>query len=49
MTANVDNPQVSIVLPVFNEIEHLDEELERIRDAMEASRYSFEIIVVDDA
>lgn len=49
MTANVDNPQVSIVLPVFNEIEHLDEELERIRDAMEASQYSFEIIVVDDA
>ncbi len=49
MTANVDNPQVSVVLPVFNEIEHLDEELERIRDAMEASQYSFEIIVVDDA
>ncbi len=43
------SPHVSIVLPVFNEIEHLDEELERIRDAMEASKYSFEIIVVDDA
>ncbi|RLE12144.1 MAG: glycosyltransferase family 2 protein [Actinobacteria bacterium] len=49
MTTSFDNPQVSIVLPVFNEIEHLDEELERIRDAMEASQYSFEIIVVDDA
>lgn len=49
MTMNADRPQVSIVLPVFNEIEHLDEELDRIRDAMEASKYSFEIIVVDDA
>lgn len=49
MTTSFDNPQVSIVLPVFNEIEHLDEELERIRDAMKASKYSFEIIVVDDA
>ncbi len=49
MTASADNPQVSIVLPVFNEIDHLDKELERIRDTMEASRYTFEIIVVDDA
>lgn len=49
MTGNADHPYVSIVLPVFNEIDHLDDELERIREAMEASRYSFEIIVVDDA
>lgn len=49
MTAGGHDPQVSIVLPVFNEIDHLDEELERIRKAMEASTYSFEIIVVDDA
>jgi polyisoprenyl-phosphate glycosyltransferase len=39
---------VSIVLPVFNEEEHVHEELTRIRDAMEASPYSYEIIVVDD-
>jgi glycosyltransferase involved in cell wall biosynthesis len=49
MTASADNPQVSIVLPVFNEIDHLDKELERIRNTMEASKYTFEIIVVDDA
>ena len=49
MTPSAGSPQVSVVLPVFNEIEHLDEELERIRKAMEASRHSFEIIVVDDA
>jgi glycosyltransferase involved in cell wall biosynthesis len=39
---------VSIVLPVHNEIEHLDAELERIRAAMDASVYSYELIVVDD-
>jgi polyisoprenyl-phosphate glycosyltransferase len=42
-------PEVSVVLPVYNEIDHLDSELERIRAAMEASGHSFEIIVVDDA
>jgi len=49
VTADGDSPQVSIVLPVFNEIDHLDEELDRVRAAFEASPYSFEIIVVDDA
>jgi glycosyltransferase involved in cell wall biosynthesis len=43
--ADVD---VSIVLPVHNEIEHLDAEIERIRAAMERSVYSYELIVVDD-
>lgn len=46
---HTESPQVSVVLPVFNEIDHLDEELERIRAAFVASPYSFEIIVVDDA
>jgi len=49
VTADSGNPQVSIVLPVYNEIEHLDEELNRIRAAFDASPYSCEIIVVDDA
>lgn len=39
---------VSVVLPIFNEQGHLIAELQRIRAAMEASPYSFEIIVVDD-
>jgi polyisoprenyl-phosphate glycosyltransferase len=44
-----DQPlDVSIVLPVFNERAHLLEELDRIERAMDASRYSYEIIVVDD-
>lgn len=39
---------VSVVLPVYNEKGHLRAEIDRIRTALEASPYSFEIIVVDD-
>jgi polyisoprenyl-phosphate glycosyltransferase len=39
---------VSVVLPVYNEKGHLRDEIDRIRAALEASPYSFEIIVVDD-
>ena len=39
---------VSVVLPVFNERGHLDEELARIRSSLDSSEYSYEIIVVDD-
>ena len=39
---------VSIILPVYNEVEHLKEEVDRIRTSMDASEYSYEIIVVDD-
>jgi len=42
-------PDVSIVLPVYNEAGHVIEELDRIRTSMDASTYSYEIIVVDDA
>jgi glycosyltransferase involved in cell wall biosynthesis len=39
---------VTIVLPVFNELGHLEEEITRIRKTMDESDYSYEIIVVDD-
>ena len=39
---------VSIILPVYNEVEHLAQEVERVRRAMDASDYSYEIIIVDD-
>ena len=39
---------VSIILPVYNEVEHLRQEVVRIRAAMDASEYTYEIIVVDD-
>jgi glycosyltransferase involved in cell wall biosynthesis len=41
-------PDVSIVLPVYNESGHLVDEIDRIRRAMDASDDSYEIIVVDD-
>lgn len=43
-----DELDVSIILPVFNEVEHLEQEVDRIRSTMNASEYSYEIIVVDD-
>lgn len=39
---------VSVVLPVFNEVGHIDKELDRIRTALDESNYSYEIIVIDD-
>src|SRR5512145_3022544 len=43
-----DACDVSVVLPVYNERGHLREEIDRIRAALDASPYSYEIIVVDD-
>lgn len=40
---------VSVVLPVHNEVGHLKDEVERISAAFDASGHSYEIIVVDDA
>jgi glycosyltransferase involved in cell wall biosynthesis len=39
---------VTVVLPVFDEAGHVIAEIDRIRDALDASAYSYEIIVVDD-
>lgn len=39
---------VSVVLPVYNEVGHLAQEVKRIEAALEASGRTFEIIVVDD-
>jgi glycosyltransferase involved in cell wall biosynthesis len=39
---------ISVVLPVFNEVDHLEQEIKRIRKALDDSDYSYEIIVVDD-
>jgi polyisoprenyl-phosphate glycosyltransferase len=39
---------VSVVLPIHDERGHLLDELSRIRRGLDASRYSYELIVVDD-
>lgn len=41
-------PEVSVVLPVYNERGHLEAEIHRIRAGLDASPYTYEIIVVDD-
>jgi glycosyltransferase involved in cell wall biosynthesis len=44
-----DRVDVTVVLPVHNEVGHVADEVERIREALERSRYSYEIIAIDDA
>jgi polyisoprenyl-phosphate glycosyltransferase len=46
--AEAPRPDVSVVLPVYNEVGHLELELARIRKTLEASDYSFELVIVDD-
>src|SRR5436305_5805060 len=44
----MQEPDVTVVLPVYNEKGHLRTEVGRISAALDASPYSYEIIVVDD-
>jgi glycosyltransferase involved in cell wall biosynthesis len=47
--AQVEEPlDVTVVLPAFNEVGHVRDEVDRITTALKESRYSFEILVVDD-
>lgn len=39
---------ISVVLPVYNEATHLEEEVRRIEKALDASPYTYEIVIVDD-
>lgn len=48
LPAGEETLDVSIVLPVYNEKGHLHQEIDRIRAAMDAAEFSYEIIVVDD-
>lgn len=43
-----DHPDVSVILPVFNEVGHLSAEVERVRAGLDPSEFSYEIIIVDD-
>jgi glycosyltransferase involved in cell wall biosynthesis len=42
-------PVATIVLPCFNEQDHVDAELDRISAAMDASGLSYELLAIDDA
>jgi glycosyltransferase involved in cell wall biosynthesis len=41
-------PRVSVILPVFNEVGHLEEEIARVRSGLDASGMTYEVIAVDD-
>lgn len=43
-----DSPYVTIVLPCYNEQDHVIDEVERICAAMDASGYTYELLAVDD-
>jgi polyisoprenyl-phosphate glycosyltransferase len=44
-----DQPYVSIVLPCYNEQDHVVAEVARICEAMDASGYTYELLAYDDA
>lgn len=44
----INTLDVTIILPVYNEVEHLRQEVDRVRASMDSSQYSYEIIIVDD-
>jgi glycosyltransferase involved in cell wall biosynthesis/Na+-transporting methylmalonyl-CoA/oxaloacetate decarboxylase gamma subunit len=46
--ADPQTPTVSVVLPVYNEVGHLESEVERVRAGLDTSEFDYEIIVVDD-
>jgi glycosyltransferase involved in cell wall biosynthesis len=43
-----DTLDVTIVLPCYNEQEHVQAEIERITTAMDGSGFSYELLVIDD-
>jgi polyisoprenyl-phosphate glycosyltransferase len=43
-----DAPHVTVVLPCYNEQDHVLDELKRIDSAMLASGYTYELLVIDD-
>ena len=43
-----DSPLVSVVIPAYNEEAAIGEDLDKLKAAMDASPFSYEVIVVDD-
>lgn len=48
MTSRINNPQISIVVPLFNEEESIPELMKWIDTVMTANSFSYEVIMVDD-
>jgi len=41
-------PEVSVVLPCYNERDHVEQEIKRIRASLEAAGMTYELICIDD-
>src|SRR6266540_4067222 len=41
-------PDVSVVLPCYNERDHVEQEIKRIRASLESAGMTYELICVDD-
>jgi glycosyltransferase involved in cell wall biosynthesis len=41
-------PDVSVVLPCYNERDHVEQEVKRIRAALEAAEMTYEVLCIDD-
>jgi glycosyltransferase involved in cell wall biosynthesis len=41
-------PDVSVVLPCYNERDHIEQEIKRIKAALEEAGMRYELICVDD-
>lgn len=48
MNRHLDGPDVSLVLPTYNERRNLPSVIERVRQSLDAAGIAFEIVVVDD-
>lgn len=48
MAVVMSKPDVSVVLPVHNEVDHLEEEVTRIRKSFAESDLTHEIVIIDD-
>lgn len=44
----VESPDVTVVLPCYNEQGHVRREIDRICSALDASRFSYELLAIDD-
>jgi polyisoprenyl-phosphate glycosyltransferase len=48
LPVSAEAPEVTVVLPCYNERDHVELEIKRIRTALEAAELSYELLCVDD-
>lgn len=48
MNSSINRPAVSIVIPIYNEVENLPDLVGQVEAAMSGSRFSYELVLTDD-